>query len=169
MPYDVWHRQGFLQAAPGRTVDYSFVAQFLWEFCRDNDVRKIAFDRYNMKFLRPELARAGFTEDQLEDGVLFEPFGQGMVSMSPALRDLEAHLLNGRIAHGMHPVLEMCARNALVIQDAAGNRKFDKRSKTRRIDGMVALAMATSVAGTWTDNSENEANMDSYFASLGAA
>ena len=149
VPYDVWHRQGFLQAAPGRTVDYSFVARFLWEFCRDNDVRKIAFDRYNMKFLRPELARAGFTEDQLEDGVLFEPFGQGMVSMSPALRDLEAHLLNGRIAHGMHPILEMCARNALVIQDAAGNRKFDKRSKTRRIDGMVALAMATSVAGTW--------------------
>lgn len=149
VPYDVWHRQGFLQAAPGRTVDYSFVAQFLLEFCRDNDVRKIAFDRYNMKFLRPELARVGFAEADLEDGVLFEPFGQGMVSMSPALRDLETHLLNGRIAHGMHPILEMCARNALVIQDAAGNRKFDKRSKTRRIDGMVALAMAMSAAGTW--------------------
>lgn len=169
VPYDVWHRQGFLQAAPGRTVDYSFVAQFLREFCAENDVRKIAFDRYNMKFLRPELARAGFSDADLEDGVLFEPFGQGMVSMSPALRDLEAHLLNGRIAHGMHPVLEMCARNALVIQDAAGNRKFDKRFKTRRIDGMVALAMAMSVAGTWQDNTENEANMDSFFASLGVA
>lgn len=149
VPYDVWHRQGYLQAAPGRSVDYSFVAHFLREFCSENDVRKIAFDRHNMRFLKPELVRAGFTDAELEDGQLFEPFGQGFVSMSPALRDLEAHLLNGRIAHGMHPVLEMCARNALVLQDAAGNRKFDKRTRTRRIDGLQALAMATSAAGTW--------------------
>lgn len=151
VPYDVWHRQGFLETTPGRTVDYEFVAHFLRDFCADNDVRKIAFDRYNMKFLRPELIRAGFAETDVEDGGLFEPFGQGFASMSPALRDLEGHLLNGRIAHGGHPILEMCARNAAVISDAAGNRKFDKRSKTRRIDGMQALAMAMSVAGTWAE------------------
>ena len=34
----------------------------------------------------------------------FVEFGQGMASMSPALRDLEQVLLEGELAHGEHPV-----------------------------------------------------------------
>jgi phage terminase large subunit-like protein len=75
--------------------------------------------------------------------------GQGFQSMSPALRDLESALLNKRIAHGGHPVLTMCAANATVQADPAGNRKLSKIKSRGRIDGMVALAMAMSVAGTW--------------------
>ena len=59
--------------------------------------------------------------------------------------ELEAELLNGRIAHGGHPVLTMCASNAVVAKDAAGNRKLDKHKATGRIDGMAALAMAFGV------------------------
>jgi hypothetical protein len=40
--------------------------------------------------------KAGFTEEQIEDAV-FEEFGQGFQSMSPALRDLEGEILNGRL------------------------------------------------------------------------
>jgi phage terminase large subunit-like protein len=36
----------------------------------------------------------------------------------------------------------MCAANAIVRRDEAGNRKLDKHKATGRIDGMVALAMA---------------------------
>lgn len=170
VPYDLWAREGWLQTTPGPTVDYAYVADHLAALCADHDVRKIAFDRWNWRHLRPWLAKVGFTEAQLEgDGALFEPMGQGFQSMSPALRDLESALLNGRIAHGGHPVLEMCARNATVQADPAGNRKLSKVKSHGRIDGMQALAMAMSVAGTWQDNSENEANMDSFFASLGAA
>ena len=46
--------------------------------------------------------------------------------MSPALRELEAMLLNGRLRHGGHPVLGMCAANATVQMDPAGNRKLSK-------------------------------------------
>lgn len=169
VPYDLWAREGWLQTTPGPTVDYAYVADHLAALCADHDVRKIAFDRWNWRHLRPWLAKVGFTEAQLEgDGALFEPMGQGFQSMSPALRDLESALLNGRIAHGGHPVLEMCARNATVQADPAGNRKLSKVKSHGRIDGMQALAMAMSVAGTWQGNSENEANMDSFFASLGA-
>ena len=65
--------------------------------------------------------------------------------MSPALESLECELLNGRVAHGAHPVLTMCASNAVVARDPAGNRKLDKHKATGRIDGMVALAMAFGV------------------------
>ena len=65
--------------------------------------------------------------------------------MSPALRDLEQVILDGKLAHGGHPVLAMCANNSVVVLDDAGNRKLSKRKSTGRIDGMIALAMAIGV------------------------
>lgn len=150
VPYDMWARDGWLQTTPGKTVDYEFVAVFLWQFCQSNDVRKIAFDRWNWRHLKPWLLKAGFTEEQLDgDAAIFEQMGQGFQSMSPALRDLESALLNKKIAHGGHVVLESCARNATVQADPAGNRKLSKIKSHGRIDGMVALAMAMSVAGSY--------------------
>jgi phage terminase large subunit-like protein len=147
--YDVWAKEGHLQTTPGPTVDYDFVSEYLAGIFDRYDVRKIAFDRWNWRHLKPCLARAGFEEWQLDgDRAVFEPMGQGFQSMSPALRDLESAILNERIAHGMHPVLTMCAANATVQTDPAGNRKLSKIKSHGRIDGMVALAMAMSVAGT---------------------
>lgn len=157
VPYDVWARDGWLQTTPGKTVDYEFVAAYLWRFCEGNDVRKIAFDRWNWRHLKPWLLKAGFSEAQLEgDDAIFEQMGQGFQSMSPALRDLEAALLNQKIAHGGHLVLESCARNATVQADPAGNRKLSKIKSHGRIDGMVALAMAMSVAGTYSEQPQGE-------------
>lgn len=144
VPYDVWHREGRLLAAPGKSVDYEYVAEHMRAACDRLDVRKIAFDRWGFKHLRPWLLKAGFTEAEIDE--VFVEFGQGYQSMSPALRDLEAELLNGRIAHGGHPVLQMCAANAVVKSDPAGNRKLAKDKSAGRIDGMVALAMAVGVA-----------------------
>jgi len=142
VPYDLWNKQGFLATTPGRAIEYDYIAAFLRDLFDRCDVRAIAFDRYNMKFLRPCLERAGFDEAELER---FVEFGQGFVSMSPALRELETRLLRSSLKHGNHPVLEMCAKNATVVNDTAGNRKFIKGKATGRIDGMVALAMAVGV------------------------
>lgn len=164
VPYDLWAEQGKLRTTPGRTVDYEFVAATLWDDCQSMDVRKIAFDRWNWRHLKPWLQRVGFTEEQLEgDAAIFEQMGQGFQSMSPALRDLESALLEGKIAHGNHPVLTMCAANAVVTSDPAGNRKLDKAKASGRIDGMVALAMAKSVAGTYEETSTFDA--DDWIAS----
>lgn len=144
VPYDVWFKSGHLLAAPGKSVDYEYVALFLWDFCQTHNVKKIAFDRWGFKHLKPWLIKAGFTEVLIEE--IFVEFGQGFQSMSPALRELEADLLNGRIAHGNHPVLTMCAANAVVVSDPSGNRKLAKDKSSGRIDGMVALTMARGVA-----------------------
>ncbi|MEA1840714.1 terminase large subunit [Agrobacterium tumefaciens] len=150
VPYDIWHKDGHLEAAPGKTVDYEFVAHYLRDQFEEMDIRKIAFDRWNFRHLKPWLQKAGFTDDQLEgDDAVFQPFGQGFQSMSPALRELESIILNGNLAHGDHPVLTMCMMNATVKPDPAGNRKLVKHNRERRIDGAVALAMATAMAGTY--------------------
>ena len=150
VPYDQWSKDGYLEATPGRVVDYEFVAARLWGLSQQYDLRKIAFDRWNFRHLRPWLLRVGFSEAQIEgDAAIFVPLGQGYQTMSPALRDLESVILTGRLAHGGHPVLTMCAENAVVQMDPAGNRKLTKAKSRGRIDGMVALAMAMSAAGTW--------------------
>lgn len=150
VPYDLWAKQGFLSTTPGKTIEYEYVAKTLMEDCIRWRVRKIAFDSWNFRHLRPWLVKVGFSESQLEgDQAIFESFGQGYKSMSPALRDLEGVLLDGKMAHANHPVLTMCAANAVVARDPAGNRKLDKSKTTGRIDGMVALAMSMSMAMTY--------------------
>ncbi len=143
-PYDLWARDGTLATTPGSSIDYEFVAEYLRAVFMRCTVRKIAFDRWNMKHLKPWLERVGFTPEEVEEH--FVEFGQGFQDMSPALRTLESLLLEGRLQHGDHPVLKMCAGHAVVQTDPAGNRKFTKAKASGRIDGMVALAMAVSVA-----------------------
>lgn len=144
VPYDVWHRDGHLLAAPGKSVDYEYVAEHLRGVFDRQDVRKIGFDRWGWRHLRPWLLKAGFTESQLDEH--FVEFGQGYQDMSPALRALEGEILNGRIAHGAHPVLSMCMANAVVKSDPAGNRKLAKDRSAGRIDGAIALAELCGVA-----------------------
>jgi phage terminase large subunit-like protein len=143
VPYDVWADKEYLQTTPGATVSYEFVARYLWqEFSRYN-IKKLAFDRWNMKHLRPWLRQAGFSEQLIDDR--FVEFGQGTQSMSPALRDLEAAIVDRKIAHGNHPVLAMCAACAVIEGKDDANRKLSKNKSTGRIDGMVALAEAFGV------------------------
>lgn len=142
VPYDLWASQGHLLTTPGASIEYEFIAHYLRDIFDRYNVVALAFDRYNMRFLKPWLERAGFSEEELER---LQEFGQGFVSMSPAIRELESLLLSRKLRHGNHPVLAMCASNATVIKDPAENRKFIKGKATGRIDGMVALAMAVGV------------------------
>jgi phage terminase large subunit-like protein len=151
VPYDVWARDGYLLTTPGRSIEYEFIAHELRDLFDQCNVVQLAFDRYNMKFLRPWLEKAGFTEEELER---FVEFGQGFLSMSPAIRELESKLLQKQLKHGNHPVLTMCAANAITINDPAGNRKFNKQRSTGRIDGMQALAQAVGVMPQSTEGED---------------
>jgi len=150
VPYDVWRDQGVLQTTPGKSVEYEYVAKLIAQAFDTMDLRKIAFDRYNMRHLRPWLVKAGLSESFIDEH--FVDFGQGYFSMSPAIRTLESLLLNDRLRHGNHPVLTMCAANAIAKKDEAGNRKLDKKRATGRIDGIVALTMAVAVASEDMNN-----------------
>ena len=141
VPYDLWAQQGHLKTTPGASVDYEHLATDILEIVGDLDLRAVAFDRWRMDVLKKEL-------DRLGADLPLVPWGQGFQSMSPALDALEAELLNGRMAHGNHPVLTMCAANAVIERDPAGNRKLTKAKSTGRIDGLQALAMAMGAAST---------------------
>ena len=127
--YDVWFEEGYLKTTPGRSIQYEYVARFIADLMNERDVRGIAFDRWNMRHLRPWLIKAGIPESVID--ARFHNFGQGWVEMSPALRTLEEKLLNGEIRHGGQPVLQMCAANAVVRMDERANRTLDKKRIAR--------------------------------------
>jgi phage terminase large subunit-like protein len=138
-PYDVWARQGYMNTTPGSTVDYEFVAQDIAAIVEPLNLQVIAYDRYRIDMLKKEFERIGVD-------LPLAMWGQGFKDMTPAIETLEAELLNHRVAHGNNPVLTMCAANAIITSDPAGNRKLDKHKATGRIDGMVAMAMAFGIS-----------------------
>ncbi|MGV8921338.1 MAG: terminase large subunit [Pseudomonas sp.] len=138
-PYDQWVSEGYLRTTPGASVDYAHVAAEIAAIVEGLDLHAIAYDRWRIDLLNREFDNIGLSLPMV-------PWGQGFKDMGPALDVLEAELLNARIAHGMHPVLTLCAANATVTKDPAGSRKLDKSRATGRIDGMVSLAMAIGVA-----------------------
>ena len=139
VPYDLWADQGYITLIPGATIDPSFVAACIHEASLIYSIEALAYDRWRIEDLKREL------------GIFNTPpslvaHGQGFKDMSPAVDLLERFVAERMLRHGGNPVLNMCAANAVVTRDPAGGRKLDKSKATGRIDGLVALAMALSVA-----------------------
>jgi len=135
VPYPAWVRQGFIKATPGNVIDYDFILAEVDELAQAYDILELAFDRWGATKIQTDLMEKG-GEDWLVQ------FGQGYVSMSPPMKELERLILEHKLAHGNNPVLTWMADNLVVRQDPAGNLKPDKEKSTERIDGMVALVMA---------------------------
>jgi len=131
--YDVWERQGFIKTTEGNVVHYGFIESFIDELGAKFNIREIAFDRWGAVQMTQNLEGLGFT---------VVPFGQGFASMSPPAKELMKLTLEGKIAHGGHPVLRWMMDNIFIRTDPAGNIKPDKEKSTEKIDGAVALIMA---------------------------
>lgn len=135
VPYDVWVRQGFMTATPGNVIDYEWILDQIYEDANMFDIQELAFDRWGATKIQTELMEL-FGEEFLVG------FGQGFVSMSAPMKELEKLILGHRVAHGNNPVLTWMADNLVAREDPAGNIKPDKEKSRERIDGMVALIMA---------------------------
>ncbi len=148
VPYSVWEKQGYIKTTPGRAIQYSYIAQELAEINKTYTILGMAFDRYRIDDLMNAMSAIGLDcyvdgKDNARYGAIrLVPWGQGYASMTQAVEALEIAVLERKLVHDGHPCLTWNISNAMIISDAAGNKKLDK-SKTRfRIDGAVALAMA---------------------------
>jgi len=133
VPYDVWVREGYIEATEGNVIDYRAIMQTLDKLAQRYDIREVGFDRWGATQLVQEIQDAGLE---------VVPIGQGFASMSAPTKELLNLVLSRRIRHGGNPVLRWMADNMVVKTDPAGNIKPDKGKSTEKIDGMVALIMA---------------------------
>lgn len=139
-PYDIWADKGYINAPDGAVLDYGYVAADMARIVSGLDLAGIAYDPAHMPALEREL-------DAIGASLPLTAHRQGFISMAPALNLLETDIITKRVRHGDHPVMNMCAIQSSVKTDPAGNRKLDKSRAHRRIDGMVALAMARGIEG----------------------
>jgi len=138
VPYDVWARKGLLTPI-GESTDPAVIARKIAELNGRYRVLGLAFDRWRIADLKREM-------NAISCPVQLVEHGQGYKDMSPAVDILERLVVQKRIRHGNHGVLTWNAYNAVVVKDPAGSRKLDKSKSVGRIDGLVALAMAFSLA-----------------------
>jgi phage terminase large subunit-like protein len=137
VPYDVWADQGFLIPTSGDFIDHKFIFEQIKKDREKFVIKELAFDRYGAEWIQNALTDIGLTLVQ---------FGQGYVSMSPPMKDLQVLIGKYQIAHGDNPILTWNADNVIATMDPAGNIKPDKQKSREKIDGIVALIMALSRA-----------------------
>ena len=75
VPYDIWAKQGWLNTTPVRLSSMDLSPGSCGAFLISVTSGRWRFDRYNMRFLRPHLIDAGFTDVELER---FVEFGRGL-------------------------------------------------------------------------------------------
>ena len=133
VPYDVWHRQGYINATEGNVIHYGFIEKFIEELGKKYHIKEIAFDRWGAIQMVQNLEGLGFT---------VVPFGQGYKDMSPASKEFFKLMMEGKIIHGGNPVMRWMAGNVVIETDPAGNIKPTKAKSPEKIDGIVAAIMA---------------------------
>jgi phage terminase large subunit-like protein len=147
-PYDLWVREGWLTAVPGRTVRMDFVAARLAEVATEYEIRTVAFDAYAFRrSFEPRLDEQGLTLPLVEhpQGGKRKAAESGLW-MPGSKKALEDMLLERRIRLRRSPVLVAAMMSATVESDPFGNSWFSKRRAVNRIDALIALAMAVGAA-----------------------
>ncbi len=158
-PYDVWAAQGHMEAVPGKLIKFPWIADALLELCAKYNPVEIGCDQYGLTQLLDQLAEIG---QQLPCVVHPQGYNRRIIGerhgvkdtgaeeialwMPDSINKLEAALLEGRIQVDANPVMRMCAQSVVYTNNRTGHRMFDKEKATRRIDGMVSLAMSIGVA-----------------------
>lgn len=161
VPYRAWVEGGFLQAVPGRSLDYAYVAKSVAEDAGKSNLVALAFDQWRIEDFQRELDNVGLEAFTWEGPD--KPDGQGLklvrhaqgfgggasvssLWMPRSIGLLEQLVLSGKLRVLFNPVLRWNSASAVLEQDATGNKKWEKRKSTGRIDGIVALCMALGAA-----------------------
>lgn len=167
-PYRLWMTAGHLFAEPGRLIDKGRVAAWLQRFAVKHDVRALAYDQALADDFLAACDTIGldvWIDDRKRDGdghpvgrdgagIRMVRHGQGHAGymsettlwMPRSITALEDAIVKRQIAIDPNPVLRWNSASAVIQADPSGNRKWDKRKATGRIDGIVAAAMAIGAA-----------------------
>lgn len=162
--FEEWAKKKFLETTPGKVIDHLTIAMKIAELYQEYNVLGLAYDRHKIDYLIRELGHesvglesyqaSAADKDEDREGLKLVPWGQGFVSMGPAVDELETLVINRDLVHENNPVLNWNVANAVAVMDAAGNRKLDKDKARFRIDGAQAAAMAVGYRARdlFTDN-----------------
>ncbi|OOS03259.1 Phage terminase-like protein, large subunit, contains N-terminal HTH domain [Moraxella cuniculi DSM 21768] len=131
--YRAWDKEGLLSLTMGEVIDFDAIKDDLREFYGRFDVREVAYDPWQATQLAQEMEKEGMVMVELRHTVQ---------NLSEPMKELEALILQQRIAHGDCPILSWQASNVVAKIDAKDNIYPNKERSENKIDGIVALIMA---------------------------
>lgn len=161
-PYDVWVRDGHLQAPKGKIISFRHIAASIARDAATYDVLALGYDRYAYKAqMEPELADLGLSIEQVEHPQGGKKKGQATEAMKRAAADagrepeglwmprsvklVEELLLEERLILPNNPVLVSAMMSAVIQDDPWGNYWLSKERAVNKIDAAIALCMAVGV------------------------
>lgn len=133
VPYDVWVREGYIEATDGNVIDYDFIEYKVIELAGLYDIQELAYDPWNATEIVNHLVGEGLEMVQ---------FRQGFASMGAPTKRFEIMVLDGKYHHGGNPVMNWMMSNVAIQQDPAGNIKIAKDKSREKVDGPVSAVMA---------------------------
>jgi phage terminase large subunit-like protein len=141
--YQKWAAEGHLAATEGSSIDYAILEQDAIRDVSDFQCQELAYDpRYADYFALRVSEQSGIPRVETPPNPAV---------LSPALKELEAAVYDGRFKFDGNPVLSWTMSNVLVKESSVGNYGMPfKESPEKKIDCAVALFIAMSRAMIYT-------------------
>lgn len=138
---------GLLTLTDGEVIDFEVIKEDLREFSGRFDVQQVAYDPWQATQLAQEMTN---------EGLLMVEVRQTVQNISEPMKELEALVLQKKLAHGDCPILTWMASNVVAKLDVKDNIYPNKERPENKIDGIVGLIMALSraIAGRETTLSD---------------
>ena len=138
VPYRDWERAGFLTLCDGDMIDFEQVERHILEAAGTYDMEALGVDPY--------LSRA-MSQRLMDKGLNVIEIPQTMLSLSPAMKELERLIRAHQMLHVHNTAARWCFGNVRCAVDGNENMKPMKNRSIGRIDMTVAwiIAMATAM------------------------
>lgn len=127
---------GHMVRTPGSATDYAFIEEELLRLTRELDCQDIGFDPWQAQYLMQRMAHHGLPVVE---------FPHQVRTFSDPMKEIEAMILDRKLWHDGNPCMTWMAGNVVVKADAKENIYPTKSRPDAKIDGFVALVMATGL------------------------
>lgn len=137
--YQAWDAQGLLNVTDGNIIDYDEILEVLRQVRSAFQLEMVAYDPHQATMMVTTMVKEGFPVIEYRPIVL---------NFSEPMKELDALMKAGTIAHGGCPVMEWEVANVVAQADAKDNVYPRKPRDEAKIDNPVALISAMGVAMT---------------------
>lgn len=137
--YQGWVKQGHLTPTPLSSMDYSMIEADTLADIATYQVKELPYDsRYADQWSQRVSEISGVTRIEMPPSPAV---------LSPAMKELEAAVADGRFHHNGDPLLTWCMSNVLTRETAAGNYTMPTKQRPEsKIDAAMALFLAMARA-----------------------
>lgn len=151
--YSQWVNENFIEATPGREVDYLYIVKRIAEVYEMYNIQGVAYDPY--------MANNSIVQElEKEHSIELTTMPQGFKYLSVPTSYIENLVIGKRLRHGDNPVSRWMCGNVELQSNPEGLIKMSKSKSKNKIDGMYALANAI---GLYISEEENDFNEVIHF------